>query len=447
MDKIELLRGLVKENPESSNAWYLLGAEYSSNNNYIEALKAFTEALKYCDDKTKDMIIIELAKLSTSNAPSKSQPQGDSNTLSTTDEPLKVKKNQSEPYKASTDISEDSSNDEYYSSTDDEDTEITEDENTDVSEDYDNVIPLRVIEGGKGISPLTEIEEEIKVTFNDVGGLDNLKETIKMKIIKPFANPGLFGKFKKKVGGGILLFGPPGCGKTYIAKATAGECNANFIPVHITDILNPYLGQSALNIKDIFATARAKKPCVMFFDEIDTIGYNRSKLSSEHMRPIVDQLLSEIEGIDSSTHKLLIIGATNMPWDVDPALKRPGRFDKTVFVPPPDEKAREIIFKLKLADRPLDVIDYKALAKYTPLYSGADIENVVEVATENVIAEIMTTGVERSIGMDDLRTAIEITKPSTLEWLRTIKNYVKYSNQAGLYDEVDKFISANKKFL
>ena len=117
-----------------------------------------------------------------------------------------------------------------------------------------------------------------------------------MKIIKPFSTPGLFEKFKKKSGGGILLFGPPGCGKTFIAKATAGECRASFIPVHITDILDPYLGVSSRNIKDIFTNARTKKPCILFFDEIDTIGYSRAKLTGEHMRPIIDQLLVEIEG-------------------------------------------------------------------------------------------------------------------------------------------------------
>ncbi|QAA33487.1 AAA family ATPase [Clostridium manihotivorum] len=425
MDKIELLRGLVKENPQSSNAWYLLGSEYSEVGNYSEALKAFSEALKYCDDKTKGMVINELTKLSNAENLNKLQPEAS------------TKVNSDETFETKPSAQNIADNIE----------ESNETENIASEEEYNNVIPLRVIEGGKNYAVLDEKEENIKVTFNDVGGLDDLKETIKMKIIKPFVSPGLFDRFKKKVGGGILLFGPPGCGKTFMAKATAGECNANFIPVHITDILNPYLGQSALNVKDIFETARAKKPCVMFFDEIDTIGFNRSKLSSEHMRPVIDQLLTEIEGIDSSTQKLLIIGATNMPWDVDSAFKRPGRFDKTVFVPPPDQKAREAIFKLKLKDRPMEIIDYITLSKLTPLYSGADIENVVEVATENVIEEIMRTGIERPIGMNDLNTAIQMTKPSTLEWLRTIKNYIKYSNQSGLYDEVDKFINANKKLL
>jgi SpoVK/Ycf46/Vps4 family AAA+-type ATPase len=211
--------------------------------------------------------------------------------------------------------------------------------------------------------------------------------------------------------------------------------------------LDPYLGVSEQNIKDIFSTARANKPGVLFFDEVDAIGYNRSKSSSQHMRPIIDQLLSEIEGIDSSTEQILIIGATNMPWDVDPAFKRPGRFDKMIFVAPPDIKAREAIFQLKLADRPVDAIDYGLLAQNTQLYSGADIENVVELACEQVIAEIMRTGVERPILMKDLMDAIANSKPSTVEWLRTVKNYVKYANQSGMYDDVDKFLTSVKKLV
>ncbi len=162
------------------------------------------------------------------------------------------------------------------------------------------------------------------------------------------------------------------------------------------------------------------------------------------MRPMIEQLLTEIEGIDSNTDKLLIIGATNMPWDVDPAFKRPGRFDKTVFVPPPDIAAREIIFKLKLQDKPIANIEYGLLAKKTELYSGADIENVVEIATENVISEILKSGNERAINMRDILTAIDISKPSTIEWLRTIRNYIKYANQSGLYDDAEKFMNKHK---
>ncbi|MNC22134.1 ATP-dependent zinc metalloprotease FtsH [compost metagenome] len=305
------------------------------------------------------------------------------------------------------------------------------------------------MQGGKReAGVLSETREQQTVTFEQVGGYEDLKDVIRMKIIKPFSSQSLFSKFKKKTGGGILMYGPPGCGKTFMAKATAGECRARFQAVHITDILDPYLGVSSQNIKDIFQNARTKSPCVLFFDEIDTIGFNRSKLASEHMRPIIDQFLTEIEGIDSNTQNMLIIGATNMPWDVDPAFKRPGRFDKVIFVPPPDKKARMTIMQLKMAGRPQEAfIDYDTLAEKTELYSGADLENVIETAAEYVIAEIMKTETERPIGTKDLLRAIDSTRPSTIEWLRTIKNYVKYSNQTGIYDDVERYLSKRSRYL
>jgi len=387
MDKIELINKLIQANPKDSNAWYLLGLEHSQNNNISEALKAFSEALKYCDDSVKSEIITALSSLSEASDLSK--------------------------YTTYTDKSGDSINFNKDSNIEkEEDEQISEE--LEENEDSNTVIPLRVIEGKRRGHISLDEDKETNITFSDVGGLDELKETIRMKIIKPFSTPGLFEKFKKKSGGGILLFGPPGCGKTFIAKATAGECRASFIPVHITDILDPYLGVSSRNIKDIFTNARTKKPCILFFDEIDTIGYSRAKLTGEHMRPIIDQLLVEIEGIESSTDKMLIIGATNMPWDVDPALRRPGRFDRLIFVMPPDVNARKEIFALKLRGRPIEDIDYMELARRTELYSGADIENVVELAAENVIDSIMKTGVERKISMKDLILAIDKTKPSTL---------------------------------
>ena len=134
-----------------------------------------------------------------------------------------------------------------------------------------------------------------------------------------------------------------------------------------------------------------------------------------------------------------------MPWDVDPAFKRPGRFDKMIFVSPPDDEARATIFQIKLQDRPMEQIDYALLAKETDLYSGADIENVIELAAEEVINEIMRTGVERPLTMQDLKNAIQSTQPSTIDWLRTVKNYVKYANQGGLYNDVESFLSRYKR--
>lgn len=388
MKKLDLLIKMSSEDPSNPDLLYLLGLEYAATNQITESLTAYSEALKFADESLRKNIMTSIGHLS----------------------------------------------------------QIETSENTE--EVYDHA-PYQLIKGSTvpKENNVIHINPEKLVNFSSVGGLDTLKESIRMKIIKPFTNPSLFNKFKKKVGGGILLYGPPGCGKTFMAKATAGECNAKFIPVHITDILSKYIGESEQNISDIFSNARSNKPCVLFFDELDTIGYNRSRLSSEHLRPAIDQLLTEIEGIDTSTDQLLIIGATNMPWDVDTAFKRPGRFDKTIFVPPPDCAAREIIFELKLRDKPLGKLDLALLSQKTELYSGADIENVVEVATERVITDIMSSGEERNIEMADLLYAIDHTKPSTLEWLRTIRNYVTYANQAGLYDDVSDYLKKVKKHL
>ena len=433
MEKIQIMRSMLEKNPENGLAWYLLGIEYVEQGNESEALYAFSQALNLCGEEFKDNIFEQLSRLSKKrerhSQADKAHDSGLPDSLSSPGEQRFNDKGEDE--------------------NEDENENEPKDVYEETQENDGKLIQLSVIRGNKGSTDsFGENWNKTAVTFDNVGGYDDLKEIIRMKIIKPFSSHGLFSKYKKKTGGGILLFGPPGCGKTFIAKATAGECQAGFMTVRITDILDPYLGVSEQNIKEIFAKARSKRPCVIFFDEIDTIGFNRSKLTSEHMRPIIDQLLTEIEGIDTDTQNMLIIGATNMPWDVDPAFKRPGRFDKIIFVPPPDKKARIAILKLKMAGRPQEaVIDYHAIAERTELYSGVDIENVAETATENVLSEIMKTGIERPINTRDLFNAVDVTKPSTIEWLKTVKNYVKYSNQAGLYDDVEKYLSQKSRHI
>lgn len=444
MEKIEIMRSMLANNPENGLAWYLLGVEYVETGNESEALYAFSQALNYCGQEFKTQIFEQLARLTDKkDILSKEIPSDESN-----DTPADIKKlNENREEENGIVYKEEDEDISIDTSEESADWEEDPDDNYDIEDD--KIIRLSVIEGGKNKGDsFAAAQKRSLVTFDNVGGYEELKEIIRMKIIKPFSSQGLFSRYKKKSGGGILMFGPPGCGKTYIAKATAGECQAGFLAVHITDILDPYLGVSSQNVKDIFAKARTMRPCVLFFDEIDTIGFNRSKLASEHMRPIIDQLLTEIEGIDSDTQNMLIIGATNMPWDVDSAFKRPGRFDKVIFVPPPDKKARIAILELKMADRPQEKkIDYISIADKTELYSGADLENVVETATENVLSEILKTGVERPVGTKDLLKAVDSTRPSTIEWLKTIRNFVKYSNQTGIYDEVEKYLSKRSRYL
>ena len=177
---------------------------------------------------------------------------------------------------------------------------------------------------------------EDKVTFADVGGLDDIKSAIRKRIILPFQKPSLFERFKKRIGGGILLYGPPGCGKTLLARATAGECAARFFNVTISDILDMYIGESERKLHAVFETARQSKPSVLFFDELEALGVKRQYHREGSSSKLVSQFLSELDGFSRNNQGVLVLGATNVPWDIDPAFHRPGRFDRVLFVPPPD---------------------------------------------------------------------------------------------------------------
>lgn len=408
MDKIYWLQQMVEKDPNDHQARYWLGKELADNGRYMEAIQSLSTAIATCpDDDLKMDMIKELTKVSVQVQQEKSMETAEA---AKDDAEVDIPKGPTTPL---------------------------------VNELQTKIKPmLKVIQGNSGKK--LEQEEIREVTFSDVAGLDDLKKTIHLRIISPFFNKGLFAKFRKKVGGGVLLYGPPGCGKTFIARATAGECNARFYPVRITDILDPYIGVSERNLKEIFDKARFQKPSILFFDEVDTIGFSRSK-SSSNTRGVIDTFLSEMEGIDTSTDEVLVMAATNTPWDVDHALKRPGRFDRLIFVAPPDENAREEIFKLKLHGRFAEEINTATLAAQTEFFSGADIENVVELASENLIEEILSTGVERPLNNEDLLLALQSQQPSTLEWLRTAKNYVKYANQGGLYNDVEKYLRKHSR--
>ncbi|EMK6943007.1 ATP-binding protein [Vibrio cholerae] len=278
------------------------------------------------------------------------------------------------------------------------------------------------------------------VDFSHVGGLDELKQQARMKIIEPFKNPALFKRFNKSAGGGLLLYGPPGCGKTYFARAIAGECHAAFFNVSIDDILDMYLGNSEKNIQALFATARAHKPAVIFIDEIDALGRKRELLRHTSLTTTINHFLAELDGVESDNENLLVIGATNAPWDVDSAFRRPGRFDLTLFVSPPDATAREYILRRLLADLPIEPLDYKELAELSHGFSGADLKGWVDAVSEQVIEQILRTGQDGTITMDVLREQIRQRQPSTLEWLESAKQVVEYANHSGVFDELARYL-------
>lgn len=278
--------------------------------------------------------------------------------------------------------------------------------------------------------------EKPDVNFNDVGGMDLVKKEIELKIIKPLLHPELYKAYGKKVGGGILLYGPPGCGKTFIAKATAGQVNAKFISVGLSDILDMWIGNSEKNLHDIFELARNNTPCVLFIDEIDALGASRSDMKQSSGRHLINQFLQELDGINETNEGVLVLAATNTPWNLDPAFRRPGRFDRIVFVPPPDEISKEAILKLKLQNKPTQAIDYKSIVKKIDHYSGADIDAIIDIAIEFKLEESFESGLPKPLETRDLINAIKKHKPSTQEWFMTAKNFAMFANDSGLYDDI-----------
>lgn len=303
---------------------------------------------------------------------------------------------------------------------------------------------LRVVDGGSeprdenaDIVPIAKARE---TRFVDIVGMEDLKKTVRLRIIDPFLKPGLFAKFKKKAGGGLLLYGPPGCGKTLMARAIATECDATFIPVGISDILSMWIGQSEGNLAALFDKARSYRPAVLFFDELDALAYSRSKAQSDHTRSTVNEFLNQLDGMAGDNEHVLILAATNMPWDVDPAMKRPGRFDRSIFVPPPDAASRAEMFRTKLVDVPIGELDYQSLAKVSEYASGADVDGIVDEAKDRVLADIMDGGEERVITQQDLLAAAGEIEPSTLDWLRTARNLVKYGGSDRSYKDVEAYL-------
>jgi AAA+ superfamily predicted ATPase len=292
-------------------------------------------------------------------------------------------------------------------------------------------------------TPETEVPAEIerpKIKFSDVGGMEALKEEIRLKIIYPLTHAEMFEAYGKRAGGGVLMYGPPGCGKTHLARATAGEVKAGFISVGIHDVLDMWIGNSERNLHSIFDQARRNAPCVLFFDEVDALGASRTDMKTSAGRHLINQFLSELDGVQTSNDGVLILGATNAPWHLDSAFRRPGRFDRILFVPPPDAAARALILRLHLRGKPVEDVDYEAVAKKCDGFSGADLGAVVDMAIENKLREAMKSGVPTPIRTKDLLATINGQKPTTREWFCTAKNYALYSNQGGVYDDILKYL-------
>jgi SpoVK/Ycf46/Vps4 family AAA+-type ATPase len=319
-----------------------------------------------------------------------------------------------------------------------------------MEEEFTGVVPPRFARADDQNEPVQGHDdrafdvEQSAVTLADVGGMAEVKKRLELAFLGPLRNPKLRTLFGKSLRGGLLLYGPPGCGKTFLARAVAGEMGAAFISLSIVDVLNMWVGSSERNLHDLFQSARSHAPCVLFLDEIDALGHKRSQINSSSMRTVVNQLLTELDGVDGNNDGVFVLAATNAPWDIDAALRRPGRLDRTVLVLPPDAAARAAILEYHLRNRPVAGIDLRAVAEITDHYSGADLAHVCETAAEFAMRDSIATGEVRMISQSDMLAAAREVRPSTEAWFGTARNVAMFANESGDYDDLAAYLKKRK---
>ncbi len=305
-----------------------------------------------------------------------------------------------------------------------------------------NAVPLLAFEDEQAEGYWEAEESDVKLS--DVAGMEEVKRRLDLSLLAPLRNPEMMKLYGKSLRGGLMLYGPPGCGKTYIARAVAGEMGARFIVIGLADVLDMYIGQSEKNLREIFETARRNAPCVLFIDEIDALGRKRSLQRHSGGRDVVNQLLSELDSIGNDNRGVFVLAATNHPWDVDTALRRPGRFDRTLLVLPPDTPARGAILRYHLGERPNEGVDLRSIAEKTDGFSGADLAHLVESAAELAMEESIKTGSARPIRQNDFKRAMKEIKPSTRPWFEVARNYAMFSNEGGMYDDLLDYLRAKR---
>ncbi|MFG3714151.1 ATP-binding protein [Micromonospora sp. NPDC047730] len=313
-----------------------------------------------------------------------------------------------------------------------------------------DVVPPRFARAGDEPEPVTGDSDRVYdvetsgIRLADVGGMAAVKERLELAFLGPLRNPQLRKMYGKSLRGGLMLYGPPGCGKTFLARAVAGEMGAKFISLSIVDVLDMWMGNSERNLHELFQAARRNAPCVLFLDEVDALGHKRSQVGSSSMRTLGNQLLAELDGMEGSNEGVFVLAATNTPWDVDPALRRPGRLDRVVLVLPPDAEARASILEYHLRERPIAGIDLRKIVAATEDYSGADLAHLCETAAEYAMADSVRTGEVRMIEQRDLERAAKEVRPSTKPWMATARNVAMFANEGGVYDDLVAYLKRRR---
>lgn len=264
------------------------------------------------------------------------------------------------------------------------------------------------------------------VTFDDVMGLADAKEAIRIKMIYPMEHADVYAALGKKSGGGVLLYGPPGTGKTMLAKAAAHEAGAAFYAVKCSDIVSKWVGESEKNIASLFETARRNNRAIIFFDELDSLFFKRGQ--DVHNDRRVNELLQQIDGFSSKSSGLMVLGATNNPWAVDEAAMRSGRFSQKIYIPLPEDGARRAMINSKLAKTRVDGdMDVEYIVTLTDGYSGADIAELFDRATDYPLRRSLAGGSISGLTMQDVEAALGSVKPSVDE--SALRRFAAYENE------------------
>ncbi len=275
------------------------------------------------------------------------------------------------------------------------------------------------------------VKDKPDVRFDDIAGLEDVKQEIQLKMIYPFRHPELARRYGIDVGGGMLLFGPPGTGKTMIAKAVASELDATMFVISPAQIMSKWVGEAEQNVRKLFEAAKTEDKAVIFMDEVEALVPKRRGQQSTVMQRVVPQILQELEGFDRKAGRaLLFMGATNEPWALDPAMMRPGRLDVKVYVPLPDAAARFKLLEIYFGNRPLDHdVDFNELVELTAGYSGADIKALAARSASRPFLESVSGSQPRNINMADIRSVLEGMPPSVSP--RDVAKYEQWAANVG----------------
>jgi SpoVK/Ycf46/Vps4 family AAA+-type ATPase len=287
---------------------------------------------------------------------------------------------------------------------------------------------------------LGEVEEP-RMTLADVAGMPAIKRWLSTAFLSSLRDPQMRRLFGRSLRGGLLMYGPPGCGKTFLARALAGELEAGFLGIDLAHVVDMWLGYSRRSIHEIFETARAAAPCLLYLDQLDAIGPRRAGRRHSIGRGVVDQLVAELYSASEEHEGVFVVAATEHPWDVDSLLRQPGRLDHRLLVLPPDLQAREAIIRSVLAGRPLaEDLDLAGLAARTDRYSAADLAQLCESAAAAALEASIVSNSSRPIAMVDFTRGLHELRPSTPPWFELARDYARFAAEPGSYDDLVSYL-------